>query len=119
MEGQIGVSIKTQEETLLAPNELVSINKQNGAFSKSTVEIKKYIAWKEGVLWFDAEPFDNIIRTLERHYDVIIVNKLDNLNTIKFTGTFENDESVKEILEVFADYKSFKFKKENNLITIY
>ena len=119
VEGRIGVSIKTQEETLIAPNELVSINKQNGAFSKSTVDIKKYIAWKEGVLWFDAEPFDNIIRTLERHYDVIIVNKLDNLNTIKFTGTFENNESVEEILEVFADYKSFKFKKENNLITIY
>lgn len=119
VEGSIGISKDKLQETILVPNELVSVNKQNGALSKSKVDIKKYIAWKDGVLWFDAEPFDNIIRTLERHYNVIIENQLDNLNSIKFTGTFENNESIEEILEVFAEYKSFKFKKENNLITIY
>lgn len=119
VEGKIGVSLNEHKEILLIPNELASVHKENGVLSKSKVDIKKYVAWRDGVLWFDSEPFDNIIRTLERHYNVIIHNKLQNLNAIRFTGTFENNESITEILDVFADYKSFKFKKENNVITIY
>lgn len=119
VEGKIGVSFKKLEETIMEPRELMFVDKQNWTISKSKIDIQKYIAWKDGVLWFDSEPFVNITRTLERHYNVIIENKLDYLNTIKFTGTFENNESIEEILAVFADYKFFKFKKENNLITIY
>lgn len=118
VEGSVGIynntmDINKEEEILLSPNEKASFNKSDKQFSIKTVNVANYIAWKDGVLWFKNEPFENIIYKLERHYDVSIQNNYAALNQIKFTGTFDI-ETIGQVLEAFQSYRPFNYNITDN-----
>lgn len=81
------------------------------------VQVEKYIAWKDGKLFFVNDRFDVIVRELERHFNVSIDNQNELLEAKRFTGTFDV-ESLDQVLEVFQLHSPFEYSKENNLITI-
>ena len=121
VEGSIGVynnKLNTSKDQLiLVPNEKASFNKKNLNFTKKTVNVRNFIAWKDGVLWFENAPFENIVKKLERNYNVSIENNYTGLNKIAFTGTFDI-ETIDQILEAFQSYKQFKYTITDNQITI-
>jgi len=122
VEGSVGVYKKKTEEgkgkqVLLVPNEKASFNKANAQLSIKTVNVKKYTIWKSGVLLFENDRFENIIRKLERHYNVTIQNNSSVLNNIRFTGTFDI-ETIEQVLNSFNSYRSFTYTRNKNEIII-
>jgi len=120
VEGSIGVYNDLPApmgQNILVPNEMASINKENLEITKSKVNVQNYIAWKNGVLLFEKDRFENIIRRLERHYNVAIQNNYSALNDIQFTGTFDI-ETIDQVLRSFKSYKQFTYERKNNKITI-
>ncbi|MEI5983656.1 MULTISPECIES: FecR family protein [Sphingobacterium] len=93
---------------------------QKSIFLKNnSSDVPAEIAWKENKLVFDKEPFDNIISKLEKWYDVQIEIKNDSLKQHNLSGNMESDH-IEDVLELLKSTGiEFKFKKENNLITIY
>ncbi|WP_149275966.1 FecR family protein [Pareuzebyella sediminis] len=82
------------------------------------VNVNKYTAWTEGKLFFNDDEFEKILKELERHFNVVIHNEIEEMNLKKFTGTF-TEESIEEILNVFQEHTSFKFSRKEKVITIY
>lgn len=120
VEGSIGVSNNlsiAKNESVLIPNEMASINKENLKITKSAVNVQNYIAWKNGVLLFEKDRFENIIRRLERHYNISIQNNYEGLNDIRFTGTFDI-ETIEQVLRSFKSYKHFTYERKDDKITI-
>ena len=81
------------------------------------VDTDIYTGWIEGRLVLKNLPFNTIIKKLERHYNVEIVNNYNAFDAQIFTATFDV-ETIDEVLSSFAENKSFHFKTKGNTITI-
>ncbi|MGX1929628.1 FecR family protein [Flagellimonas sp. 2504JD4-2] len=116
--GSIGVQkdSTSREEILLKPNEKASLSK-DGRLYRESVDVSGYIAWIDGVLVFENERLENILRRLERHYDVSITNNYTAINDNRYTGYFDI-ESVYDILRTFSKHKPFVYEVNGNYITI-
>jgi transmembrane sensor len=63
------------------------------------VNPEKYIAWKAGMLIFREDPMQEVVRRLNRWYNVDIQLEGPELKDWTYTGTFE-DESLIQVLEL-------------------
>ena len=76
-----------------------------------------YISWKEDILSFDDENFANVIRKLERWYDVQI--ELDDQEPANNrVALYVDNKSLQDILEVIALMNNLQYQQiiEVNLI---
>ncbi|WP_423818614.1 FecR domain-containing protein [Salinimicrobium sp. TIG7-5_MAKvit] len=102
---------------LLHPGEMASITNSEAAITVEKVNIRKHIAWKEGIVIFQNETFEKITKTLERTYNVKIENKVPELKQEVFTATFV-DEDIEQILALFSKSRPFKYKINAGKVTI-
>ncbi len=90
---------KTDDFIVLKPSErLVS---QNGDIKKSLVDSDKYHAWTDGKLVFKNDSMTEVVRRIERWYNVKIFIKDKELEKYSFRATFQ-DDSVEEVLRYLA-----------------
>ncbi|MBB3188662.1 FecR family protein [Microbacter margulisiae] len=104
---------------LLKPNELAVIDKRNKGIEIKRVDASEAAAWTEGKIVFDEEYFGQIIRRLERDYNVVIDIRDPQLYHLRFYGDFSQAQSIQEILNVMTANKEFHYTMAQNHITIY
>ncbi len=109
------VSDSTSPSVILKPGQQAIMSKEG--FSIQKVNIEKQIAWTEGKLYFVNDRFENIIKELERHYNVNIQNKYPELNNMRYTGTFLT-ETIIQVLNTFKSNTHFEYQIKNNTIII-
>jgi len=82
----------------LEPGQLAEFEPQSGGMEIKNVESSKFSSWKEGDLVFEDTPMAEVLKELERKFDIEIeVNNPDVYKTV-FNANFKN-ESLKEVLE--------------------
>jgi ferric-dicitrate binding protein FerR (iron transport regulator) len=78
-----------------------------------------YTAWKKGRMIFRQEPLNQIVKKLERWYNVDIVLNNPDLATHEFTATL-TDETLSQVLDLFSKAAPLEYtflprvKKEDN-----
>ncbi|WP_445736693.1 FecR family protein [Mariniflexile sp.] len=122
VEGSVSVfdnNMDYDKETasLLKPGYLASWDKRNKEISIEEADIAMHTAWIEGRILFRHMPFKNIIRKLERHYDVTIMNNNKNLDGEFFTASFDI-ETIEQVLETFHKNYNINYTIINNQIII-
>lgn len=91
-----------------------------GADEKATVkevDTQIYTGWRSGKLILRKMRFEEIIRKLERHYNIQIENEYKRLDNRVFTATFDI-ETINEVLETFRVETQFHYEIIQNHITI-
>lgn len=88
---------------------------QNGKINTYEVDPEKYNAWTKGKLVFRSEPMTEVIRRLERWYNVKIVVADKELEKYSFRGTFE-DDPLEEVLRYLALTSPITFKFSPRII---
>lgn len=73
----------------LSPTEHVVMNKKDLTMEKGHFDANKMLSWKDDVLYFSNTKLIDIIKTLERWYDVKIILKGNGLEKLTFEGTGE------------------------------
>ncbi|SHF26472.1 FecR family protein [Mariniphaga anaerophila] len=86
-----GVTLNPGEQMVKAGNGFVTKN----------VETKYFTSWKDGLLFFNREPFPSFITKLERWYNIKIEYTDPALDELWYTGTLEM-ESVSEVMEMIS-----------------
>ncbi|NDV15757.1 DUF4974 domain-containing protein [Muricauda sp. TY007] len=118
-EGSVGVyqpnSPKKEEPVKIVPGQRAVF--ENGSIQVETVDIRKYTAWIDGELYFLDDRFELILKELERRFDVKIDNRYEELNDVKFTGTFTR-EPLDQILKLFQYQTPFEYDMKKKTITI-
>lgn len=98
VEGSVGVGkhLKEGHEVLqmLEPSQKASSLKETGQFTVEDVDVSSYISWTKGILTFQNEAMDNIIKRLERQYNVKIDNTYKELDERRFTGMFDEEKLI-------------------------
>lgn len=122
VEGSVSLYTELSESTnetgiLLEPGFKGSFNTVSNTFEKEKVITKFYTSWINGDLIFRDMNFENILKKLERHYNVKIINKNKFLSNKKFNANF-GDESITTVLnELKTNYSiQYEIKKDGQII---
>ncbi|WP_103070429.1 FecR family protein [Aquimarina sediminis] len=123
VEGSVGVYQKDEQfnsntSTILKPGYKFTWDKSGNSFDVNEVDINEYTAWTEGKLLFKSKSFSEIIKILERNYDVVIVNNYAALNEQRFFAKFDI-ETIEQILISFQNSEDFSYTIKENKITIH
>jgi ferric-dicitrate binding protein FerR (iron transport regulator) len=90
--------INGQSTTLLNANQKATFHKKTKKLIINEVDPELYTSWKENLLTFDNENFANVIKKLERWYDVSIT--VEGTDTIKDRFTLTIRVKPREVLEL-------------------
>ncbi|MEK6478834.1 FecR domain-containing protein [Catalinimonas sp. 4WD22] len=101
----------------LHPLEMVRVNHKRGDFEVSSFDPDEILAWKEGVLVFQKDSFEDIIHKLERWYGVDFIIKRSMPVTDGFTGRY-NNPSLKVVLEGMSYSSDFTYVIEGDTVII-
>ncbi|MEC3908667.1 FecR family protein [Tamlana sp. 2201CG12-4] len=111
------VTYNPDDASLLEPGFKARFNKKNESLVKEEVITDIYTSWINGELVFRDMPFENILKKLERHYDVTIINKNEKLSKEKFNANF-GKITVERVFENLRKYHGINYKIKGNIITV-
>ena len=118
--GKVGVSSEeaNNPSLILTPNEQGAFNRNEFQFSKKKVNIKRFLCWKDGILFFQDEKLETIIPDLERWFGVEINVQNVDISKKKFTGEFEN-MSLEHVLKGMSFSLGFDYSFENDTVILF
>ncbi len=98
---------------VLKQNELFSLNKGMNETSIQKVDPAKFVLWKDGVLKFENEDLSQVLKKIERYYDIQIrlVNPLDS--SIIINGKLDLKDDKNEVLYYVSKVAKRKYVKLN------
>ncbi|WP_321827204.1 FecR family protein [Maribacter dokdonensis] len=122
VEGSVGVGgqLRLQEDNLmmLKPSQKITNSKNDkNSLTIQDVDVTPYVSWVEGVMSFEEENMSQIIRKLERRFNVSIINENKTLDERHFTGAFDS-EDIESILKVIKTHTNFNYVINGKTIII-
>jgi transmembrane sensor len=105
------------EEVVLNPGQQAVI--EEGVLRVRNVEHRFFTSWREGKLIFSKEPFPELVKRLERWYNVTIAYNDPRLDELWYTGTIEM-ETISEVMEMISKAApvSYSFDNKTRIFTI-
>ena len=119
VEGSVVVSDvdTTDAPVTLTPGHMALWGKDSKEISVKEVETSEYTSWIQGELVFENRTFEEMLRVLERTYNVKIVNRYTELNKGRYRARFEG-ETIEQVMETFVKSRLFSYTIKNNTIII-
>ncbi len=117
-EGRVafGSSQAEQQAPELQEHEMAVLSDSNRTSISRVENLEKYVGWTNDKLIFDDTPLHQVMRELERWYDIECTLADSALKTRTVTGTFE-DESMTEVLNIISLSVGMTYEKHNRSIT--
>ncbi|GAA3653088.1 FecR family protein [Flavivirga jejuensis] len=102
-----------KNDYILKPNQRAYYNIGNKEMSISRVDANKYVSWYLGYLNLETSEFRNLIKRVERYYNIKI--KLQNINVASktITGKLLLKDNVEDVLAVLVTATSMELTKIN------
>ena len=110
-------TFESSEVSPLEPGYKAEWNKDNGQISIEEADIAMHTDWLNGKIILRHVPFKNIVKKLERHYNVVITNRNLKLEEELFTASFDI-ETIEQVFRTFNETYEMDYKINNRQITI-
>ena len=108
----------SSKKIALKPGQKLSYNAEKHVYLKQTIEVQNEILWRQGILFFENELFNDLIRKLERYYAVKIIYDEGIFGNLHYTGTLDN-LSIKRVLDFINLTIPIKYEIENKTIKLH
>lgn len=123
-EGKVEVAPRNHSNTItnnviLYPNDIISYSQQSGFSSVQTTNTETLEKWIMGEHVFIDETLDDIVRNLERTYEVKIVIRDPILKTERYNCRAPAGVPLSQILELLKRTGQFDYVKENNQVILF
>jgi ferric-dicitrate binding protein FerR (iron transport regulator) len=114
------IEVKSARENLrLVSGESIIFMVSNGEMRKKEMENNhSYLAWLANEMFFENEPFTEIIKRLERQYNVQFSIKSEKLKTITFSGTLKNS-NLQSALDALVITSPVRYQNTPDGIELY
>ncbi len=102
----------------MSPGEQLVYDPDHSSYLLGRKDTGKASLWRSGILVFEDKTLQSIVRRLERRYgvDIKVANK--KLLSIRYSGTFEN-EDMETILQVLSEVTPMGYKETSRGFVIY
>lgn len=107
---------ESKDEVILTKGEKGTYDSKAKSVTASANEDLNFLSWKTGKLSFEDASLDVVIKDLQRHYEVKIVN--ENKAALRLTASFDN-QTLEEVLMIISstlDIEVEESTSENYLI---
>ncbi|WP_298544360.1 FecR domain-containing protein [uncultured Aquimarina sp.] len=120
VEGLVAVNNSNDPTDMLklSPTYQAVYTKDQNRLNKKKVNTTFYTSWMYRKMMIQNESFAEVLKRLERAYDVEIISSNKKLNKTRFTGEFDI-ENVRQILNVFSETIDFTYEMNQNKILIH
>jgi len=108
---------KSDNSIVINPNYQASFNKNKLQMASKKVNTAYFTSWLQKRIIFTETPFSELVKKIERTYNVEIINDNENVKNELFTGEFDI-ENVDVIFEALSTSGNFKYEINENKITI-
>lgn len=105
------------QATLLKSGYRAIFSEKNKEIQVSPVITSVYTSWRNGELVFRDMTFDNMLKKLERHYGLTIINKNSELSNKVFNASF-GSVSYEKVLEELKEVYGISYSIDNEVIII-
>lgn len=122
LEGKVSLNnlIRKEKDICLLPNERVVLDKKSGKMQLERAVATNATEWTEGYLFFDEELLPDIVKELERSYNIKIKIANETLNTFRFYGNFvRREQSINEVLDALATTGKVRYRMDGDEIILY
>ncbi|MGV8091978.1 MAG: FecR family protein [Mangrovibacterium sp.] len=118
LSGKITMSVdKNGKSVDLNPGEKVIYHADKQILSKTKAKVQNGILWRQGILFFENEPFEELILKLERYYAVKFTYEKDAFENIHYTGTI-NNLNITNVLEFINLTIPINYEIDNKTIKL-
>ncbi|WP_175628657.1 FecR family protein [Bacteroides acidifaciens] len=120
LEGKVALSTQ-QKETILHPDQQALLDKKTGKLLISSTKAAYSAEWTNDRLYFDEALLPDIVKELERSYNIKITIADAALNSVRFYGNFRRrEQSIREIMDVLSstDKMTYTIEGKNIVITL-
>ncbi len=118
--GRISLETKSNHHETLVPGQQALVDTVNQLVSLRQVDTSLFSSWIRNQLIFKNEPLGNVVRRLERWYNINIVVTDKSLLKIPMTASIEF-ESIREVMELMKLTLpvNYEYKKNNRQLIVY
>jgi transmembrane sensor len=111
-------SLFQKEKLTILPGTMAVFDPAEKTFQQKQVETEDYLSWRDGYFNLKSEPLENIMKKLERYYNVGIVIQDASLGSETFSGRLDMLNTPEEVLKVIAETTPFSVRNENEKLII-
>jgi transmembrane sensor len=111
-------SLFRREKLTILPGNMAIFDAVEKTFRQQQVDTEYYFSWRDGYIICKREPLVNILKKLERYYNVSIELQNDQLGLETFSGNLDMKNSPEEVLNVIAETTPFSLRHENGKLII-
>jgi ferric-dicitrate binding protein FerR (iron transport regulator) len=102
---------------MLKPGEQSLTNSSQSGIRIENADTEKAVAWKNGYFKFKNTPIQQIMREVERWYDVELVYE-GTMPTDEFTGFISNEVNISGVLKILEQSGGVKFSVKGKKIKV-
>ena len=103
---------------LLKPGEQAELSALSVEMVKHEVEVKNFTSWKDGRFVFEQQPLEDIMRTLERWYDIRVIFKDEGAKRISLSGNMKRYGDFSQVMKMLQMTGDVRFELHGNDVYI-
>lgn len=116
LEGSVKVIVNGKQAVKLVPKQMAIIGR--GGVSTQMIDDDLYDCWQKGILRMSSEPLQDILRVLQRYYNVEIKTSA-GVDNLKCNGKLLLSDSIDEVLQSIEATVPVKTERKGDKINIY
>lgn len=120
-EGTVNLlNMKNSERFLtMKPEQQAIYNRKSGKTELRKVPASQADNWTTGAHFFNELTLEQIVRQLEKSFDVPFIFRNEDKKNLTFYGDFRNEDSLDDILMIMSSSGKFRYRKTHDIIEIY
>lgn len=110
-EGAVSIQFNDQSSVEISPEQKFCLNRENSVYQILSSDVRYETSWKEGEFRFREIGFPELIKKLERWYDVKLYHNSPELKTMLYSGNFKNQETIWQVLDALTLTAPIEYKR--------
>lgn len=116
--GKVSVEREGIKPVVILPGEQV-VTFKDGKMIKQEVDVEEFVGWKEGIYVFKEKSLGEIMKTLERWYNISVDFQEKSLVDLPFTGNLKRYDDINVFFDALTRTGDMKYRVEGNQVILF
>lgn len=117
--GSVAIKVADKKNTtVIKPNQLYTFEKESHSARLQEVDVNEYICWKDGFLIFHNESLAEVLKKIERYYNVVLIFDPVEICKVTVSGKLDLKSDINETFRIISITAPIVYEKEENVIKI-
>lgn len=116
--GKVSVEREGIKPVVILPGEQV-VTSKDGKMMKQKVDVEEFVGWKDGIYVFKEKSLGEIMKTLERWYNISVDFQDKSLVDLPFTGNLKRYDDINVFFDALTRTGDMKYRVKGNQVILY